>query len=185
MSDINLREKPSLITLWVLLLTGILIFVVVRILMTPYFNEYPVSFIESQLSFSGEEIKGHFAQMNSESIALYKIGNLLDYIYMIGYGLMMFAGSVIFLRVYPEASFGEKIGKIFAITGIIAPLCDAIENVFILIMITNPASFPNYIAILHSIFAVIKFGLIIIGWLYFIISFCVWITQIIKNQKKN
>ena len=183
MPNLNFREKPKQVVLWVLLGIGIIIFVVFRVIMTPYFNEYPVGFIESQLSFSGDAIKNHYAQMDADSIALYKIGNLLDYIYMVGYGLMLFTGVVIFLRVYSKDSFGDKVGHILAIGGIIAPVCDAIENGFILLMIANPTGFPNIIAILHSVFAAVKYSLIVSSWLFMLISLIVWISRNITNKK--
>ncbi|MHA1885906.1 MAG: hypothetical protein ACW96S_12685, partial [Promethearchaeota archaeon] len=47
-----------------------------------------------------------------------------------------------------------------------AACCDAIENGFILAMLTDPVGFPDYWAIFHSVFALIKWILLftIIIW---------------------
>ena len=156
-----------------------------RQVVDPYFNVYPVGFIESQLSFSGDVIKAHFSQMNNSSIALYKTGQLLDYILMLGYGAMLSSGAVIFLRIYPINSKGEKFGKILALTGIAAAFCDAIENIFILIMIADPTGFPAIIAISHSVFAAIKFLFTVVGFAYFGVSSCYFIVKKIKSKNSQ
>ena len=46
-------------------------------------SNYPVSFMESQLSFSGEEIKAHYKQMTHLDIQQYINAQLVDYVYII------------------------------------------------------------------------------------------------------
>ncbi len=53
--------------------------------MMPMFNEYPVSFIESQASFSADIIKSHFAQMNQSQIDRYHLGQIIDILFAISY----------------------------------------------------------------------------------------------------
>ena len=51
----------------------------------------------------------------------------------------------------------EKIGYSVSIFGITAAFCDGIENIFLLMMASNPVNFPNWWAIGHSCFALAKF----------------------------
>jgi hypothetical protein len=55
--------------------------------------------------------------------------------------------------------------------GVLITICDAVENIFLLSMTTNPVGFPNWLAIAHSTLALFKFILmyLTIGWL--ILSF--------------
>lgn len=56
------------------------------------------------------------------------------------------------------------------ISGVIVAFCDGIENIFILAMLTDPLSFPDFWAITHSIFALIKWILLflVIFWIIII-----------------
>jgi hypothetical protein len=58
---------------------------------------------------------------------------------------------------------------VFARIGILSAICDAVENIFLLSMTRNPVSFPNWLAIAHSTFALFIFMYLAIGWL--ILSF--------------
>jgi hypothetical protein len=126
-------------------------------------SNYPVGFIESQLSFSGEIIKSHLAVTD---IANYRIGQLLDYGFMIRYGIIGFCLTLIIGRKYSKDSLWAKSSPFTALFIIFAAVCDGIENIFILLMLLDPINFPNIIAFIHSCFALIKYILIVvsIGW---------------------
>lgn len=51
----------------------------------------------------------------------------------------------------------EKNGYSISIFGITAAFCDGIENIFLLMMASNPINFSNWWAIAHSSFALAKF----------------------------
>ncbi|MFX1395271.1 MAG: hypothetical protein ACFFAH_17150, partial [Promethearchaeota archaeon] len=137
---------------------------------------FPVSFTESQLSFSGSKMKEYYKVTN---INYYRIVETLDYIYMIGYGSFTFSLALIISRKFELGSFWNNTGRIIAIIGVIAACCDAIENVFILLMLTDPTGFPDIWAIIHSCFALIKWLLlfICIGW-----AIVAAITLLIKKK---
>ncbi|GAH51502.1 unnamed protein product, partial [marine sediment metagenome] len=59
---------------------------------------YPVNYIESQLSFSGEIIKSHFNTMNTVDINNYRIAEILDYGFMVSYGILIFSLALIIAR---------------------------------------------------------------------------------------
>jgi len=163
----KLSEWPDLKKTRFLLIFSIILFIIVYPIMAYFLvlSEYPVSFTESQLSFSGEILKAHYMVTN---INEYRIMQILDYGFMVSYGLLAFSLALIIARKYDEGSFWRKSGYIIAILGIIAACCDAIENGFILAMLTDPAAFPNSWAINHSCFALIKYILLFtcIGWAF-------------------
>jgi len=53
-------------------------------------SNYPVSFMESQLSFSGEKIKAHYKQMTHLDIQQYINAQLVDCVYILIYGSLAF-----------------------------------------------------------------------------------------------
>ena len=132
---------------------------------------FPGTLNDTQLGFSAEIIKGHFAMMKSEGITLFILGNLLDYAFMIAYGCLFYSSVRYLSWDYQQGSLPLKVGKMIAWIGVLSAICDAVENVFLLLMTANPVGFPNWLAIAHSTFALLKFILmyLTIGWL--ILSF--------------
>ncbi|MHA2298606.1 MAG: hypothetical protein ACXAEU_18040 [Candidatus Hodarchaeales archaeon] len=66
--------------------------------------------------------------------------------------------------------------------GVLCATCDAVENIFLLSMTINHVGFPNWLAIAHSTFALIKFILmyLTVGWL--ILSFI--LNKILETSKR-
>jgi hypothetical protein len=123
-------------------------------------SQYPVSFMESQLSFSGETIKSHYETMSADEIQLYIYAQVVDFGYMLAYGSFILILGVYLGRLQKQGSIGRNISYVIGLMGVTAMICDMIENVFILLMAQNPLGFPNWYAIIHSIFASIKFALL-------------------------
>lgn len=155
----KLFEKPRSINLKIQLIIGIVLcFTVIPIMQ--YFTQlsgFPAQIFSSQLSFNGDIMKSYYAVTNIE---LYRVAASLDYIFMVGYGSILFSLSVIIARKYGIDSKIGQFSLLIAVMGVIAACCDGIENVFILAMLTAPSGFPNYWAISHSVFAIIKWILL-------------------------
>ena len=158
----KLTDWPSPKRIKQLLIFSLILLLVIYPFMTYFFTiSYPVSFIESQLSFSGQIIKQHNASANIE---LYRFANILDYFFMISYGGIFFSLGLIIARKFNKGTIWRKISLVLVPLALIAPLCDAIENVFILLMLTDPLGFPDIWALTHSFFALIKFIIMFIGF---------------------
>jgi len=133
-----------------------------------FISGYPVSFLESQLSFSGQILKAHYQVTN---IDLYRFAQLLDYGYMTSYGTLIFTLALIICRKFNIESLWTKMGCILAFLGVLAAFCDACENAFIIAMLSDPFGFPDIWAIIHSIFALIKWILLPICITWIVIAF--------------
>ena len=162
----KLSHQPSSKSLIILLILG-LAFCFSVIPVMQYFSNlsgYPADLFTSQLSFSGDLMKGYYALTNIE---IYRISPSLDYVFMLGYGSIIFSLSLMIARRYDSTSKIRDSGFVVAILGIFAACCDGIENIFILAMLTDPGGFPNYLAISHSVFALIKWILLfgVITWI--------------------
>ncbi len=132
---------------------------------------YPGTMDDTQLGFSAEIIKTHFAMMKSEDLSLFILGNLMDYAFLISYGCFFYCSARYLSWNYRQGSLVLNANKIVAWIGVISAICDAVENVFLLSMTVNPVGFPNWFAMAHSTFALLKFIFmyLTIGWL--IVSF--------------
>lgn len=168
--SLNDSGKPLMkhliyVSLPVMLITCTLVILLLEL------SGYPGTLNDTQLGFSAKIIKTHFAMMKSEDILFFILGNLVDYAFMIAYGCFFYSSARYLSRNYQQGSLPLKVGKMIAWIGVFSAICDAVENVFLLSMTTNPVGFPNWLAIAHSTFALIKFSLmyLTIGWL--ILSF--------------
>ncbi|TXT65035.1 MAG: conserved membrane protein of unknown function [Promethearchaeota archaeon] len=173
----KLSEWPSAKILKRIIIGAVILLIIVYPFMSWYFmvSAFPVGFFESQLSFNGEILKIYYSTTN---IDLYRIGQLLDYGFMVSYGLLFFSVSLIIARKFENESKGRQVGSIIALIGVFAAICDGIENLFILIMLVDPLGFPNIIAIIHSVFALIKYVCFIPALGYIIIA---GLVQLIKK----
>jgi len=120
-------------------------------------SNYPGTLNETQLGFNGDYIKSCFSRMSDEDMSIFIIANIFDYAFMIAYGTFFFSLALILTRKLKEGSIWKKIGYFISIFGITAAFCDGIENIFLLMMASNPINFPNWWAIAHSSFALAKF----------------------------
>lgn len=157
---------PTKKTTRLILIICIILLIAIYPIITYLFTfSYPVSFIESQLSFSGQLIKQYNAIANIE---LYRIANILDYIFMVSYGGIFFSLGLIITRKFEKESIWCKISLNIVPLAIVAPISDAIENLFILLMLSNPLEFPDIWAIIHSCFSLVKFTIMFIGfgWIF-------------------
>ncbi len=124
----------------------------------------PINVFASQLSFSGAFMVYEYSQVTN--LDAYQIAQILDYGLMVAYSLLIFALALTIARKVDEKSPLRKAGFIIALVGFIAAGCDAVENVFILLMVTAPMTFPGWWAVAHSSFALPKWIILIvaIGW---------------------
>ncbi|MFW9928339.1 MAG: hypothetical protein ACFFD1_03020 [Candidatus Thorarchaeota archaeon] len=126
---------------------------------------------DTQLGFNGDTIKAYFALMNSFQLNLFLLANIIDYLFMISYGLFFFSSAKLLSWEYRRIP--HVIGTAFAGMGILAALCDATENIFIITMTLNPTSFPSWLAIFHSSFATLKFLFMFLTIVWLLFSFLI------------
>ncbi|MHA2371147.1 MAG: hypothetical protein ACXADX_20210, partial [Candidatus Hodarchaeales archaeon] len=127
----------------------------------------PEPFYESQLSFNGDTIKEKYAEMTDNELDFYRFVQFFDYFFIISEIIFYFALCLTLARKFEEETKWGQSGYTAAMIGVIFPICDALETAFIHLMLTDPTGFPNEWAVLHSVFATLKFlGMgIVIAWL--------------------
>ena len=104
------------------------------------------------------------------NLELYRIGESIDYVFMVAYGTLTLCLILIIARKFEEDSKWRAFGYKLVPGSIIMALCDATENAFILMMLSDPSGFPDIWAILHSTFALIKWILLFSAVTYAILG---------------
>ncbi len=169
-------EKISSALLFKLVRIFSLILIIFYPLMGYYFAQSGdnIGILESQLSFSAETLRYEYNHIYIVGgMDLYRLGQTLDFVFMFLYGSLIFLvcvkwGRIVELK-FPQDMKIAKILYICAILGIIAALCDMVENIFILKMLATEPNwdFPDIWAIVHSSFALIKWILLAVSILWF------------------
>ena len=144
-------------------------------------SNYPGELAATQLGFNGEYIRSCFSNMSGADVSFFIMGNLVDYLFMVSYGALLFSSSLIISRRLRQGSLGRKVGYTASILGLLAACCDGLENVFLLSMASNPIDFPSWLAIPHSLFASMKFDLMYVAsaWILLALAYVVvrWILK--------
>lgn len=144
---------------------------------------HPVDYMTGQTSFSGEKIKGFYAVMaQAGTLDVYVTTQLIDFGFILGFvGIGLFACTLI-ARLSRGSSIGQKLGLFAAGAFLLGALCDAIENLWSFVMLANPATFADWLALPYSAFAVLKFGFITLGMALVIASIvCALLGRVLKR----
>lgn len=119
-------------------------------------SNFPGELEDTQLGFDGFYIKDCFSGMSPEDMRLFILGNLVDYVFMLSYGGLLFSAALLIAR--RMTGLGSTLGYLASILGALAAVSDGLENVFLISMALNPVNFPVWLAFPHSVFAHIKFN---------------------------
>ncbi|WP_022703743.1 hypothetical protein [Pseudorhodobacter ferrugineus] len=144
---------------------------------------HPVDYMTGQTSFSGEKIKGFYATMvQAGTLDVYVTTQLIDFGFILGFvGIGLFVCTLI-ARLSQGSSIGQKLGLFAAASFLLGALCDAIENLWSFVMLANPATFADWLALPYSAFAVLKFGFITLGMALVIASLvCALLGRVLKR----
>ena len=167
-------DWPSAKLTKILLIIGVILMILGQVLMNIFLAQSgdTTNMFASQLSFSGSFLKGQYSPMViTGGLSAYRTAMIIDYPFMVGYGLLIFAILLVVGRLFGSSEQLGKIAYIFAVLGLVAAGLDAIENMFILMTLGNPLFFPDSWAVMHSIFALPKWILIFASMIFAIVAF--------------
>lgn len=159
----KLENWPSPEKTRIIAIFGIILMFIIYPIMAILFTQSggPMDILGSQLSFSGTKMKGEYLQIVIHSgVNIYRLAQILDYVFMFSYGSLIFSLALIIGRKFDAASRWRQLGYIIAILGIAAACLDAMENLFILLTLTDPLFFPDWWTVAHSCFSLPKWILI-------------------------
>lgn len=133
---------------------------------TGYVGPYPSWWF----TFSGQELKSHYSVLLEQGTmdTFIKV-QYLDFGLMLFTGLALFLLAVIVARAHKTSVFWRRFGFLTAIILALSPIMDVFENIILLIMLSNPLGFPNWMAIAYSGFATLKVSFVSVGLIFLLI----------------
>lgn len=130
---------------------------------------HPVDYATGQTSFSGVQVKGWYAQMQTQgTLDLYWATQLFDFVF-IGAVFMVGAMTATYLARVNRSHRASGAALWAAAALAIGSCFDVVENLISFVMLVDPQGFPNWLAIPYSMMAVAKFvfvagGVILLVW---------------------
>lgn len=148
-------------------------------------TRFPVSFFVGQTTFNAAELKGYFQ-------VLIELGTLdqfievqiVDYAYMVTVFISFFALTAAIYRSLDDNTFMKNIAQAMLVIAPMAAVFDALENAVSFVLLANPLGFDDWLVYPYSSFAVLKFGVygltylwVIVFWLFITINYLIKLFQ--------
>ncbi|MHA1724195.1 MAG: hypothetical protein ACTSYC_07460 [Promethearchaeota archaeon] len=180
----KLKEWPNTKLLFVLTIIGFIIFILInQLVFAPLSATYTsYGILEFEFAWTRGRVISIFTMWGQQGMLDQKLGVYWDFLYIISY-ILFIMGCIILITRHLEGkieNLGYKISLLIPLSGIF----DVIENINLLIMLEKPTTFSSLIPFLASICATIKFTLLIIGIVYFIIALILFIYNVAKKKMK-
>ncbi|MFX0090935.1 MAG: hypothetical protein ACFFBD_04155 [Candidatus Hodarchaeota archaeon] len=177
----RLLENPSKKALMIITILSFVSFSILTILFQVFGTDATATgygILDFEFGFTSQQIGIIFNAWNDNIFQQQTLGVYLDFIYIPSYVLLL-GGLTLLLARNLEGKI-QKMGLFFTITAGIAGMFDITENIGLLLMLNDANSYINgtatdIIPMITSICATIKFGLLIIGIAFFILSLAYWV----------
>ena len=178
----KLKEFPR--TLYVVIITigAFLLFILInQLVFAPLSNLVSTyNVLDFEFAWTADRIAVIFAAWGTVGIEAQTLGVYWDFLYIIGYGFFI-SGCILLVSRNLTGKI-QKLGLYITLLPLIAGIFDVIENINLLIMLQNPASFSAIVPFIASISALIKFSLLILGIGFFFIALILLVIRIIKKR---
>ena len=184
----NLNQKPPLSWLAVASLVSFGLMGLANTLLEASYakSKFPVPFFVGQTTFDGALLKSYFKTMIDQgTLDIFMQTQFIDFLFIITVILFGFSLWALVARLHQPDSFFRKAGLWFALSLPLAGISDAIENLISFILLASPLDFPNWLAIVYSTVAAIKFGFWTIGLLWLPVSLIALILKFIEAKIKG
>ncbi|MHA1805070.1 MAG: hypothetical protein ACTSU4_11175 [Promethearchaeota archaeon] len=178
----KLKEWPNTKLLLVLTVIGFVIFILINqfvfVPLSATYTSYGI--LEFEFAWTRGRVISIFTMWGQQGMHDQKLGIYWDFLYIIGY-IFFIMGCIILITRQLEGKI-ENIGYKISLLIVLAGIFDVIENINLLIMLENPTTFSSIVPTLASICSSIKFTLLIIGIVYFVIALLMFIYTILKKK---
>ncbi len=172
----KLEKNPSQNVVIITIVIAAVATIVVWLLMRPVEEALkvasPYGVMELEFAWTVAKIDQIFQAWGPELIAQELYVTLVDYVFLIVYS-SFFAGVTLLLTRRLLSGRIQLVGFYMTLVSFVAALFDAIENLNLILMLTSPTSFPAFSPFLTSIFATLKFGLLIVIIIFWI-GIAIW-----------
>ncbi|MHA1111747.1 MAG: hypothetical protein ACTSRE_11640 [Promethearchaeota archaeon] len=172
-------RRTNILLVGILTVIGFGIFITINLFVFGNLPPSDYGILHYEFAWTVEKVQIIFSTWGSGIMGAQAIGIWWDFPYIIGYSLLI--GGCILLVARMNKGRIQNIGLFLTLSPFIAGLLDALENTFLLIMLYNPTTIKPAYPMIAAISAGVKFGLLIVGILYFLFAL---VTGIITKIKK-
>lgn len=128
-------------------------------------SRFPVPYHTAQLSFDATRIKNWYAYLIAQdTLAIYWQTQLIDFGFIATVLLLHVSVLWLVARLFEVDSLGRHRMQVIAVLSGVAPLADALENLVSFVMLSDPAGFPDSLALVYSSFAATKFAFFVLAY---------------------
>ena len=169
----KLEKTPSQNILIILTGIGAIASIIIWMLMRPteaaLKSASPYGVMELEFAWTVEQINQIFGAWTDDLLVQELNVTLLDYGFLVAYSIFLACITLLLSRKLLSGRI-QLVGLYMALIPFVAALFDAIENLNLILMLSSPTNFPSFSPLLASIFASLKFGLIIIVIVFWLVS---------------
>ncbi|MFX0002083.1 MAG: hypothetical protein ACFE9C_13630 [Candidatus Hodarchaeota archaeon] len=163
----------TLIGLMIVLLIYLLVFIPIEAVVSTY------GILDYEFAWTPDRILIIFSAWGSEGMANQALAIYWDFLFIVGY--VSFALGLILIVLRRSEGKMQTIGIYFTLTPFMTGIFDIIENLNLLIILSNPTSISIINSLTASLSALIKFSFLFSAIIYFVIAL---ITIILNKIRK-
>lgn len=134
-------------------------------------SQFPVPFFVGQTTFNAVELKGYYAVLLELGTLDRYIGvQIADYAFMVTVFISFFALMAAIYRSLPKHNGLQTFARAMLVIAPLAAVFDAVENAVSFVMLANPTGFADWLVYPYSSFAVIKFAIFVLSYLWALVA---------------
>ncbi len=146
-------------------------------------SQFPVPFYIGQTTFNAEELKGYYAVLISKgTLEKYFWVQMADYLFMVIVFVSIFALMTAVYRSLPDVKWLKDLAWVMVLIAPTAALFDAVENLISFFFIADPQGFADWLVYPYSGFAVIKFSISILAYLWAIAGLLISVIALLIRR---
>lgn len=132
-------------------------------------SQFPVSFFVGQTTFNAAELKSYYAVLLERgTLEKYLWVQIADYAFMLTVFASFFALMIAVYRSLPQIRWLKTVAWAMIFIAPVAAVFDALENLISFLFIAKPKHFADWLVYPYSGFAVIKFAIFVIAYLWIV-----------------
>ena len=146
-------------------------------------SQFPVPFYIGQTTFNAEELKGYYAVLiRKGTLEKYFWVQMADYLFMVIVFVSFFALMTAVYRSLPDVKWLKDLAWVMVLIAPTAALFDAVENLISFFFIADPQGFADWLVYPYSSFAVIKFSIFILAYLWAIAGLLISVIAVLIRR---
>jgi len=173
-------KKKVLILITILTFAAFLLLTLIMAPTESYLKENTgFGVLEFEFAWTSERINTIFKSWGTDGKQKELLVTYIDFLYIPSYAFCYSGCILLITRKLKNRS--QKIGLYMALTPFIAGILDIIENINLILMLTNDSFIRGGSPFFASLCATIKFGFLIIGWIFIVVGFFVLLLNKVKK----